>query len=137
MTLSIRSKESVKTALAMTIAYGIALAMDWDNPSWAGVAVAVISLATVGQSLNKGALRMLGTLVAVVVALTIIALFPQDRWLFALLLSVWVGFCTYMMGGGKHQYFWLVGGFVAVIISVQAGSSSIDAFDIAERVNRT
>ena len=94
MTLSIRFKESVKTALAMTIAYGVALAMDWDNPSWAGVAVAVISLATVGQSLNKGVLRIFGTLVAVVVALTIIALFPQDRWLFTLLLSVWVGFCT-------------------------------------------
>lgn len=131
MTLSIRFKESVKTALAMTIAYGVALAMDWENPSWAGVAVAVISLATVGQSLNKGALRMLGTLVAVVAALTIIALSPQDRWLFTLLLSVWVGFCTYMMGAGKHQYFWLVGGFVAVIISVQASSNSIDAFDIA------
>ena len=131
MPLNSRFKESVKTALAMTIAYGIALAMDWDNPSWAGVAVAVISLSTVGQSLNKGALRMLGTLVAVVVALAIIALSPQDRWLFTLLLSVWVGFCTYMMGGGKHQYFWLVAGFVAVIISVQASSSAIDAFDIA------
>jgi len=64
MTLSIRSKESIKTALAMTIAYGIALSMDWDRPYWAGFAVAFISLATVGQSLNKGALRMLGTLVA-------------------------------------------------------------------------
>ena len=131
MILSIRFKESVKTALAMTIAYGAALAMDWDNPSWAGVAVAVISLASVGQSLNKGVLRMLGTLVAVAAALTIIALFPQDRWLFVLLLSIWAGFCTYMMGGGRHEYFWLVSGFVAVIISVQASSNSVDAFDIA------
>ena len=131
MFLSIRFKESVKTALAMTIAYGAALAMDWDNPSWAGVAVAVISLATVGQSLNKGVLRIFGTLLAVIVALMIIALFPQDRWLFTLLLSIWVGFCTYMMGQGKYDYFWLVSGFVAVIIAVQASSSSVDAFDIA------
>jgi hypothetical protein len=100
--LSPRTKEAIKTALAMSIAYGIALAMDWDNPKWAGVAVAVISLATIGQSLNKGALRMLGTLMAVAAALTMIALFPQDRWLFVLILSAWVGFCTYMMGGGKH-----------------------------------
>jgi uncharacterized membrane protein YccC len=36
--------------------------------------VAFVSLATVGQSFSKAALRMFGTLVAVVVALTIIAL---------------------------------------------------------------
>ena len=73
--MSTRFKEAVKTALAM----------DWDKPPyWAGFAVAFISLATVGQYLNKGAMRMLGTLVAFIVALRIIALFPQDRWLFDL-----------------------------------------------------
>jgi len=51
---SVRFKEAFKTALAMTIAYGIALSMDWDRPYWAGFAVAFISLATIGQSLNKG-----------------------------------------------------------------------------------
>ena len=67
--LSVRTKESIKTALAMTIAYGIALAMDWDRPYWAGFAVAFCSLGSVGQSLNQAAMRMLGTLVAMVVAL--------------------------------------------------------------------
>jgi len=76
-----RVKESIKTALAMTIAYGIALSMDWDRPYWAGFAVAFISLSTIGQSLNKGAMRMLGTLVALVVSLLIIALFVQEGWL--------------------------------------------------------
>ncbi|MGB7067485.1 MAG: FUSC family protein, partial [Syntrophobacteria bacterium] len=93
LTLSTRTKEAIKTALAMTIAYGIALQMDWDKPYWAGFAVAFISLATTGQSLNKAALRMLGTLVTTVVALIFIALFAQDRWLFMLFLSVYVGFC--------------------------------------------
>ena len=81
MNLSRKAKESIKTALAMTIAYGIALQMDWDKPVWAGFAVAFVSLETVGQSFNKAALRMVGTLVAAVVALTFIALFAQDRWL--------------------------------------------------------
>ena len=85
--LSTRTKEAIKTGLAMTIAYGIALSMDWEKPYWAGFAVAFISLATTGQSLNKGALRMLGTLVTTVVALILIALFAQDRWLFMLFLS--------------------------------------------------
>jgi uncharacterized membrane protein YccC len=63
----------------MTMAYGIALSMDWGRPDWAAVAVAFVSLATLGQSLNKGAKRMLGTLVAGAVALTLIARFPQER----------------------------------------------------------
>ena len=129
--LSTRSKEAIKTALAMTIAYGIALSMDWDKPYWAGFAVAFTSLATVGQSFNKAALRMLGTLVTTVVALIFIALFAQDRWLFMLFLSLYVGFCTYMMGGAKHQYFWHVCGFVCVIICMDAGPNSINAFEIA------
>jgi hypothetical protein len=36
--------------------------MDWDRPYWAGFAVAFVSLSTIGQSLNKAALRVLGTL---------------------------------------------------------------------------
>ena len=129
--LTNRFKESVKTALAMAIAYGIALSLDWDNPKWAGVAVAVVSLATVGQSLNKAALRMFGTLIAAAVGLMIIAVSAQDRWLFMLLLSTWVGLCTYMMTQGKHQYLWHVGGFVVVIISVAADLSSSHTFDVA------
>jgi len=40
--------------------------MDWEKPMWAGFAVAFISLATVGQSVNQGIMRMLGTLLAAV-----------------------------------------------------------------------
>ena len=131
MILSRKAKEAIKTALAMTIAYGIALQMDWDKPVWTGFAVAFVSLATVGQSFNKAALRMFGTLVAVVVALTIIALFAQARWLFMLFLAAWAGFCTYMMGGKKYQYFWNVCGFVTIIICMNAGPDSVNAFNIA------
>ena len=131
MILSGKVKEAIKTALAITVAYGIALQMDWDKPKWAGFAVAFVSLATVGQSLNKAALRMLGTLVGTFVALTLIGLFCQERWLFILFLSVWIGFCTYMMSGKKHQYFWNVCGFVCVIVSMDAGPNAINAFNLA------
>jgi len=131
MILTTRTKESIKTALAMTIAYGIALSMDWDNPYWAGFAVAFISLATVGQSFNKGAMRMLGTLIAVVVALIFIGLFAQDRWPFMVFLSAYVGFCTYMMGGARVQYFWFVCGFVCVLICLDAGPDPVNAFNTA------
>ncbi|MDH3900173.1 MAG: FUSC family protein, partial [Gammaproteobacteria bacterium] len=125
MTLSRRAKESIKTALAMTIAYGIALSMDWDKPYWAGFAVAFVSLASIGQSLNKAALRMFGTLVAVVVSLTFIALFAQERWAFILFLSIYAGFCTYMMSGSTRAYFWQVCGFVVMVICMDAGPDPV------------
>ena len=129
--MSPRFKEAFKTALAMTIAYGIALSMDWDRPYWAGFAVAFVSLATIGQSLNKAAMRMLGTLVAFVVALTLIALFAQERWAFMLSLSLFLAFCAYMMGGGKSPYFWQVAGFVTAIICVDGGLDPANAFETA------
>jgi uncharacterized membrane protein YccC len=131
MTLSVRAKEAIKTALAMVLAYGIALWMDWDRPYWAAIAVAFVSLATIGQSFNKAALRMFGTLLGAVVALVLIALFPQDRWWFMVFFSAWVGFCTYMMGGARHQYFWHVAGFVSAVIAIDAGPDSANAFQTA------
>ncbi len=131
MNLSITVKESIKTSLAMTIAYGIALSQDWDKPLWAGFAVAFVSLSTSGQSFNKSAMRMLGTLISVTMTLVFIALFPQDRWLFMLTLSLYVGFCTYMMAGPKYQYFWFVCGYVCIIIGLEAGPNSVNAFTLA------
>jgi uncharacterized membrane protein YccC len=131
MILSRKAKEAIKTALAMAIAYAIALQMGWDRPYWAAFAVGMISLPAAGQSLRKGAMRMLGTLVAGVAALTLIALFPQERWWFMVFLSVYLGFCTYMMMGKKNQYFYQVCGFVCVIIAFDGGMNSLNAFDIA------
>jgi uncharacterized membrane protein YccC len=131
LTLSSRTKEAIKTGLAMAIAYAIALQMDWDRPYWAGFAVAFISLPTAGQSLRKGILRMLGTLVAGVAALTLIALFPQERWWFMIFLSVYIGVCTYLMTGKKNQYFYQVMAFVAAIICFDGGANSLNAFETA------
>ena len=136
--LSRRAKEAIKTALAMVIAYGISLGMGWENPYWAGFAVAMISLSTVGQSLNKGVMRMLGTLVAGAAALIIIALFAQDRWWFAGILSVYLGFCMYMVTGKQRTYFWWCCAFVCLIICTHAASDLTNAFDVAVlRVQQT
>ncbi|NBC32338.1 MAG: hypothetical protein GVY13_06640 [Alphaproteobacteria bacterium] len=129
--LSVRTKEAIKTALAMVIAFGIAMALGWEEPVWAGVAVAVVSLATIGQSLNKAAMRMLGTLVAAVVALALLSLFPQDRWGFLAAIALYFGICTYLAGGSRHQYFWQVCGFVCLIVAFAAIPQPEEAFSIA------
>ncbi|MGB5466117.1 MAG: FUSC family protein, partial [Sedimenticolaceae bacterium] len=131
MILTTRTKEAFKTALAVVLAYGIALSMDWEKPMWAAFAITFISLATVGQSLHKGALRMLGTLVAGVVSLTLVALFPQERWWLMVFLSAFVGLCTYRMGGSKRPYFWNVAAFVSLIICMESVPATEYAFDLA------
>src|SRR5262245_4702779 len=109
--LSDRVKTAVKTALAVVLAYGVALSMDWGNAYWAAFTVAFCSLSTVGESLNKGMLRLSGTFFGGVAAITLIALFPQNRWLFLIGMSIFTGFCTYMMFGISRWYFWYVAGF--------------------------
>ncbi len=129
--LSRRTKEAIKTALAMTIAYAIALHMGWVNPYWAGFAVSMISLATAGQSLNKGVLRMLGALAAATCALTFLSWAFQDRWLMLIILTVFIGFCTYMLTGKKAPYFWFSCAYVCLIISIDNGGNSAHAFSMA------
>jgi uncharacterized membrane protein YccC len=131
MTLSTRTKEAIKTALAMAIAYAIALRMEWDRPYWAAFAVGMISLPAAGASLRKGILRMSGTLVAGVAALTLIALFSQQRWWFMIALSVYVGFFTYMMMGKKNPYFYQVCAFVCVIICFDGAGDPVNSFQTA------
>jgi len=131
ISLSTRTKEAIKPALGVVIAYGISLGMGWENPYWAGFAVAMISLSTAGQSLNKGTMRMLGTLAAAMAALTLFAWFAQDRWWFIGLLSIYIGFCTYMIAGNQHQYFWYCCAFICLVIGVHSADEIPNAFNIA------
>jgi uncharacterized membrane protein YccC len=123
-----RVKAAVKTALAMVLAYGIALSMDWDNPYWAGFSVAFCSLSTVDESLNKGLLRVAGTLVGSMMTLILIALFPQDRWLFLTSMSIFLGFCTLMIPGNPRWYFWFVSGFSVPLLALSGGANAPNDF---------
>jgi uncharacterized membrane protein YccC len=129
--LSDRVKAASKTALAMVLAYGVALSMDWHNAYWAGFAVAFCSLSTVGESLNKGLLRLCGTLLGGLVALTLIAMFPQDRWSFMACMTIFIGFCTFMMFGTSRWYFWLVAGVTVPLLALAGGVNAPNDFQTA------
>jgi uncharacterized membrane protein YccC len=129
--LSTRTKEAIKTGLAVVVAYAISLNLGWEKPFWAAFAVVMISLDTAGASLNKAALRMLGTLMGGAAGLFLFALFSQQRWLMMLSLSAYYGFCTYMMTGSKRPYFWLVGAFVCMVVMIDASpTNSLGMFRI-------
>ena len=123
----------------MVMAYWVALSMDWQKPFWAGISVTVVSLDSAGQSMLKIILRMAGTIGAAVVALSLISLFPQERWWFFLFLSLYEGFCCYRMLGSPYPYAWMVSGFAAAVIAIDGGPpDGLSYFNIAvERLQET
>lgn len=125
-------KESIKFALAFAIVYGIALKVNWLSPSWAGWSVVAIAATSGGgESLQKGFLRMWGTILACVVGIAIISLGAQDRWLFMMLTALWLAFSSYkMLADKKRSYFWFCAAYVALVITA-AGPSSAGGFYIA------
>jgi uncharacterized membrane protein YccC len=131
--LSIRAKEAIKTALAFALAYGFALKTGWMSPMWAGLTVVVIALPSAGQSLQKGILRLGGTLPGCLAALLIFALAPQSRWVALVLTSAWMFLATYMMlSRPAKAYLWNVAGFTCLIIMTGAFDSPADVFDRAQ-----
>jgi uncharacterized membrane protein YccC len=125
----------LRTALAVVLAIGVALSMDWQRPQWAGIAVMSISQDSEAATLGKGRLRLAATLGAAVCAITMIALFPQDRWGFFAALSLYVGLCGYHMLASRHGYAWRVAAYVCPVIAISAGS--VDAVnDFATALER-
>ena len=122
-------------ALALVISYGLALSFDWERPRWAAFAVITIAVPHIGMSLGRAGQRLLGTLLGATVALLIVALFPQDRWMFILALSLWLAACTYMMCFSRRSYLWHCAGFIASIIAATAANVGGNSFMLA--VDRT
>jgi len=131
MRLSGQARYAVKVGLAMATVYGIGLSQAWMNPQWAGFTIAFCALPGQGQSLLKGLDRLAGTAVGCAFALLVMALFPQDRWYFLLVMTIYIGVVTYLMTGSRHAYLWNVAGFVAPLILLAGVSSSEHAFETA------
>ncbi len=130
MRLSEQFKFAFKVSLSLVIVYGVALSQGWGKPGWAAFTVLVASLATAGESINKGLLRLLGTLVAAVVTIVLLGLFPQDRWAFVFSVGAYCAFCTFMMVGNPRYYFWLVAGMLVPMFSLAGGSVPLNSFAI-------
>lgn len=131
--MSARIREAIKTALAFALAYGFALASGWMSPVWVGLTVVVIAMPSAGQSVEKGLLRLAGTVPGCVAALVILALGAQSRWLALALTCAWMFFTTYLMlSRPSRAYLWNVAGFTALIIMTGAFESPADVFDRAQ-----
>jgi len=60
-----------------------------------------------------------------------VALFPQDRWPFLLLMSGFIALCTYRLSmGSRSWYIWLNAGFNVPIVAMLGGNVGLNSFDV-------
>ncbi|WP_415405773.1 FUSC family protein [Sulfurovum sp. CS9] len=88
-TLSDKLKFAIKASLSMALAYLIPLSQGWSQPGTAATTVMLIAaMGSVGDSVMKGAMRVIGTIIGAAVGMTLIGLFPQDRDIYLLTVSI-------------------------------------------------
>ena len=127
-------KESIKAALAFVIGYAIALKINWMSPNWVGYAITMVAFPgfTNGQTYKKSFLRLSGTIPGSIMALIILAIAPQNRFLFIFIIAIWMFVTTYLMIADKaHSYLWNVAGFTCLIVVLASPSSSSIAIEHA------
>jgi hypothetical protein len=94
--LSDKFKFAFKASLSVMLAYLIPLSQGWEQISTAATTVMLIAaMGSVGDSVMKGMLRVIGTLIGAVIGMFLIALFPQERELYLLAASLIVTVMLY------------------------------------------
>ena len=137
--LSARTKKALKTSIAVVIAYAIALYMNWEKPYWAAWTAFSISLATRGEGIQKGFMRLVGGLIGAIAGLALLAFFVQERWLFITFLSLYGAVFTYLaLGSRGHGYFWQQAGFFCTVVAFDSAFNPANAFGVGiERAQET
>ena len=81
----------------MAFAYLIPFSLGWSQPGTAATTVMLIAaMGSVGDSVTKGALRVIGTVIGAALGMSLIGLFPQDRTLYLIFASIVVTVLLYL-----------------------------------------
>lgn len=120
------------TGLSLVSAYALAFYWQLDKPFWAGFTVFMVSLPSIGQSLQKGLLRITGTFLGASIGLLLFMIFPQERFPLLLFLSMYLSIMMYFMSGSRlHGYFFFITALVSMIIILVGSDDPEAAFSLA------
>ena len=125
---SAKTRFAIKTAISLTLAYMLPMALGWPQPQTAATTVMLIAATGMAsESLQKGVLRVMGTVLGAVLGLSLIALFPQDRMLYLFCVSVLVAGLLYLYNAyqGDSTVFMLA---AVVLMMVFNGGDADGAF---------
>jgi uncharacterized membrane protein YccC len=130
-----RSQQCAMTALAVALATTIALQLRVDAPWWAAISAFVSVRTNAPASVQRGALRIVGTAMGATFGLWISPWLIEDQIALSLVLF---GVATLGVLGlqvSNHGYAWLLGAVTTVMVLLAALSDPHSTFDIA--CNRT
>lgn len=122
-----------KAALALYAATWLAMWLQLEKPSTTMITVALLMHPQSGMVLAKSFYRAIGTLAGSVFGVLLMALFPQQRELFLLSMSLWVALCA---GGATlyrnfMSYGFVLAGYTAAIVTLPAIGNPLTVFDSA------
>lgn len=113
---------ALRTIAAGLLTLYLAFLFDLDQPKWSIMAVVIISQPLGGMVLARSFGQVIGTTMGAVVAVTIMAIFPQAPLPFIITLAVWLAICT--AGGTLLRYTssqaFVLSGYTAVVIALLA-----------------
>jgi uncharacterized membrane protein YccC len=123
----------LKVLLACLFAMWLSLIFELDQPRTAMLTVAIVMQSRSGMVFAKSYYRLIGTLVGVVVSLILVALFAQERVLFLLSMTLWIGLCTAgsMVYRNHQSYAFVLAGYTLCIVGLPAAINPDLTFNIA------
>ncbi|WP_232629954.1 FUSC family protein [Methylobacterium sp. Leaf118] len=123
----------IRTALASLAALWLAMWLQLDTPRWAAWTVMSLALPTRGLVAQKGAWRMIGTLLGLVAGVVGIAAFAQTPIALGLYLALWFGLSAFVGGSlpGLASYGAALGGLTAGLIVVLSADAPLSVFETA------
>lgn len=122
-----------KSLLAIYTAAWLAMWLQLEQPATTMITVTIVMNPHSGMVLAKSFYRAIGTLTGSLVGLALMSAFPQQRELFLLSLSLWVGLCA---GGATlyrnfMSYGFVLAGYTAAIVALPAMNNPLNVFDSA------
>ncbi|WP_025885277.1 FUSC family protein [Asaia prunellae] len=124
---------ALRNTIASLFALGIAFWMELGEPQWAAMTVWITAQGSRGESLSKGRWRLVGTLLGVIAAITLVSGFPQAPWLFIPVLALWAGLCTGLatLLHNFRAYAFVLAAYTCAIIATGSLSAPDHVFEIA------
>ncbi|MCG1018131.1 MULTISPECIES: FUSC family protein [Burkholderiaceae] len=119
-----------KTVGAALLALGVAMKLDLPQPRTAMTTVFIVMQPQSGMVLAKSFYRIVGTVVGSVVTIALVSLFAQQRELFLLSVSLWVGICTFGAARNRNfrSYGFVLAGYTAALVGIPAAQHADGAF---------
>ena len=109
-------QQAFKLALSLTLFYWFALWANWDVPKYGVLAIVIVSLGTIGASVDQALMRVFGTTFGVAFGFLYLALFSHDRIAMMMAFSAHITVMGFFMQTSRYPYAWYVAAFVPLTV---------------------